>query len=171
MGRMFGAIYRRIHASWQMFPVGFLFGLGFDTATEIAVLSFSGEAASNGKLPVWAIMIFPLMFTAGMTMVDSMDGALMMGMYDWAFSDPRKKLSFNMTITGLSALIALSVALIEWVQFAGSHVRLLRPLWATVAKLDFSSFGLAITVVMLTVWCFALMFYRRRLVVSSSTEK
>lgn len=168
-GRLFASLYRRIEASWQMYPVGFLFGLGFDTATEIAMLGFSAEAASSGKLPIWAIMIFPLMFTAGMTMVDAMDGALMMGMYDWAFSDSRKKLFFNTTITGLSALVALTVALIEWAQLSISHMEFLRPLRTTMSNLDFSAVGLTIAALMLAVWCFGLAIYWRRSVVSSSS--
>ncbi len=168
--RVFGFLYRRIDASWKMFPLGFLFGLGFDTATEIAVLGVSAEAASSGTMPIWAIMAFPLMFTAGMTMVDSMDGALMMGMYDWALSDPRRKLFFNMVITGLSALMALAVAAIEWLQFASAYLQPEGQAWKMVANLNFFTVGLIMTFLMLTTWLLAAGFYRRYLVAPSSTR-
>ncbi|HLH77054.1 MAG TPA: carbohydrate porin [Candidatus Binataceae bacterium] len=159
IGRIFATLYRRISASWQMLVVGFLFGLGFDTATEVAVLGFSGEAASHGTLPLWAIMIFPVMFTAGMALVDGMDGAFMMGMYDWAFSDPARKLSFNLTVTGVSAGVALGVALAEWIQFAASRLGGLRTL---AEKLDSSSLGLIVTLILLAAWSSAGLLYSRR---------
>jgi high-affinity nickel-transport protein len=159
IGRIFSTIYRRISASWQMLVIGFLFGLGFDTATEVAVLGFSGEAASHGTLPLWTIMIFPVMLTAGMVLIDGMDGAFMMGMYDWTFSDPARKLSFNLTVTGVSAGVALGVALVGWIKFAASSRGGLRSL---AEKLDSFSMGLIVTLVLLAAWCVAWLLYRRR---------
>ncbi len=169
-GRAFGFLYRRIDASWKMFPLGFLFGIGFDTATEIAVLGVSAEAASNGAMPVGMIMAFPLMFTAGMTMVDAMDGALMMGMYDWALSDPARKLSFNMIITGLSALMALVVAVVEWFQLIGVHIRPMSQAWNAIENLNFSEIGLVMTLLILTTWLFAAGIYRRYFMPSSTRD-
>jgi high-affinity nickel-transport protein len=169
-GRVFGFLYRRIDASWKMFPLGFLFGLGFDTATEIAVLGVSAETASSGTMPAWAIMMFPLMFTAGMTMVDAMDGALMMGMYDWALSDPRRKLFFNTVITGLSALMALAVAVIEWLQLVCTHLQSEGQLWKAIGNLNFSVVGLVMTFLLLTAWLLAAGCYRRYFAAPSSTQ-
>lgn len=167
-GRVFGFLYRRIDASWKMFPLGFLFGLGFDTATEIAVLGVSAKAAANGAMPAWMIMVFPLMFTAGMTMVDAMDGALMTEMYDWALSDNTRKLSFNEIITGLSALMALAVGTVEWFQLIGAHIRSMSKAWQAVESLNFSEVGLAMTLLILTTWLLAAGIYRRYLVRSSA---
>src|SRR5437667_4512629 len=95
-----------------MYPLGLLFGLGFDTATEIGLLGISAVEASNG-LPIWSILVFPALFTAGMPLVDSCDGVLMVGAYGWAFVTPLRKLYYNLAITGLSVVVALAVGGIE----------------------------------------------------------
>ena len=114
-GRLLRGLFRLISRSWHMYPLGFLFGLGFDTATEIGVLGISAAEASKG-LSVWSILVFPALFTAGMSLVDSSDGVLMVGAYGWAFMNPVRKLHYNLAITGFSVVVAVLVGAIEaWV--------------------------------------------------------
>ena len=112
LARIFHRSFRLISRSWHMYPLGLLFGLGFDTATEIGLLGISAVEASNG-LPIWSILVFPALFTAGMPLVDSCDGVLMVGAYGWAFVTPLRKLYYNLAITGLSVVVALAVGGIE----------------------------------------------------------
>ena len=111
-GRMFRGLFRLIDHSWQMYPVGVLFGLGFDTATEVGLLGISAAEASKG-LPIWSIMVFPALFTAGMALIDTTESVLMLGAYGWAFAKPLRKLYYNITITSVSVLVALIVGGIE----------------------------------------------------------
>lgn len=112
LSRLLRTVFRLVSRSWQMYPVGFLFGLGFDTATEIAVLGLAAAQASQG-MSLWTIMIFPALFTAGMSLVDTADGVLMLGAYGWAFIKPVRKLYYNLTITLVSVLMALTIGGLE----------------------------------------------------------
>ena len=112
MNWLFGKTFRLVNKSWQMYLVGFLFGLGFDTATEIGVLGISAASASSG-MSVWSIMIFPALFASGMALVDTLDNLLMVGAYGWAFDKPQRKLYYNMTITGTSVVVALFIGGLE----------------------------------------------------------
>src|SRR5882762_3114517 len=112
LARLFRPLFAMIRHSWQMYPLGFLFGLGFDTATEIGLLGISAAEASKG-LPVWSILVFPALFTAGMSLADTLDSVLMLGAYGWAFTKPLRKLYYNMTITFVSVVVALAVGGIE----------------------------------------------------------
>jgi high-affinity nickel-transport protein len=111
-GRFFGAAFRLVSRSWHMYPLGFLFGLGFDTATEIGLLGISAAEASKG-LSVWSILVYPALFTAGMSLVDTCDGVLMVGAYGWAFVDPMRKLYYNLMITGVSVAVAGGIGAIR----------------------------------------------------------
>ncbi|HMD62898.1 MAG TPA: HoxN/HupN/NixA family nickel/cobalt transporter [Stellaceae bacterium] len=111
-GRLLRGLFRLVSRSWHMYPLGLLFGLGFDTATEIGLLGISAAEASKG-LPIWSILVFPALFTAGMSLVDSSDGVLMVGVYGWAFNNPVRKLYYNLAITGISVIVALAVGAIE----------------------------------------------------------
>jgi high-affinity nickel-transport protein len=112
LGRLFRALFRLISRSWHMYPLGFLFGLGFDTSTEVGLLGISAAEASNG-LSIWSILVFPALFTAGMSLVDTSDGVLMVGAYGWAFVNPLRKLYYNLTITGASVIVAVVIGAIE----------------------------------------------------------
>ncbi len=160
MGNLFKFLYKKIDVSWKMYPVGFLFGLGFDTATEIAILGISATMAQNGQA-VWQIMIFPLLFTAGMSMMDTLDGIAMMKIYDWAMVDVIRKLFFNMTITGLSVFIALIVGMIEWLQVVASQLKLGGVFWSYVENINFGILGIVIVVSMIFVWVFSYVYYRK----------
>ena len=106
MARLFRPLFRMIGRSWHMYPLGFLFGLGFDTATEVGLLGISAARRPSG-MPLWSILVFPALFTAGMSLIDTTDSILMLGAYGWAFVKPIRKLYYNMTITFVSVVVAL----------------------------------------------------------------
>src|SRR4029077_4852233 len=108
LSRLFRPVFGMIRRSWHMYPLGLLFGLGFDTATEIGLLGISAAEASKG-LSLWSILVFPALFAAGMSLVDTTDGILMLGAYGWAFIKPIRKLYYNMTITAGSVVVALPI--------------------------------------------------------------
>ncbi len=153
--------YKHINHSWQMYPVGFLFGLGFDTATEVAVLGISAAMAQSGHLPLWVIMIFPLLFTAGMSLMDTSDGVVMLKAYDWAMVDPIRKVFFNMTITGASVVVALLVGTIEWIEVLSSQLNLSGSFFKFLDALDFAVLGLIVVSFMLVMWLLAYIYYRK----------
>src|SRR6184192_1939961 len=115
MTRIFGRLFRVIEHSWQMYPIGFLFGLGFDTASEVALLAISAGAAAQG-LPFTAVISLPLIFAAGMSLMDTTDGAFMSKAYSWAFASPIRKVFYNLTVTSLSVFVALFVGFVELAQ-------------------------------------------------------
>lgn len=118
MNRFFGPLVRAIDRSWKMYPLGVLFGLGFDTASEVALLGIAAATAGKG-MPVIIVMLFPLLFAAGMSLVDTTDSILMLGAYGWAFLNPARKLGYNATITSASVLTAVLVGTIELSNVAG----------------------------------------------------
>src|SRR5437588_8328670 len=113
--RVFGRLFKLISHSWQMYPIGFLFGLGFDTASEVSLLAISAGAAAQ-HLPLYAVISLPLIFAAGMSLMDTADGAFMSRAYSWAFSNPVRKVFYNLTVTGLSVFVALFVGVVELTQ-------------------------------------------------------
>jgi nickel/cobalt transporter (NiCoT) family protein len=132
LARIFRRSFQLVSRSWHMYPLGLLFGLGFDTATEIGLLGISAAEASNG-LPIWSILVFPALFTAGMSLVDSGDGALMVGAYGWAFTNPVRKLYYNPTITGVSVAVAVAVGGIEALGLIADRLGLERELSRAIA--------------------------------------
>src|SRR5438045_8428814 len=110
--RLFRRLFRLVARSWHMYPLGLLFGLGFDTASEIGLLGIAAAEAAKG-LSVWAILVFPVLFTAGMSLIDAGNGVLMVGAYGWAFADPARQLTYNLTVTGISVLVAVVIGGIE----------------------------------------------------------
>jgi high-affinity nickel-transport protein len=169
--RLLRTINRHIDKSWKMFVVGFLFGFGFDTATEIAVLGISATAAQNGLLPLWGVMVFPLLFAAGMTLMDSIDGILMLKAYDWAMADTMRKLFFNIWITGLSVVVALGVGTIEWLQLIADKMGWKNGFWEVVESLNFGQLGIIIVVLMIITWGIAWWYYHRVLLHISLGEQ
>ncbi len=150
--------FARIDRSWKLYPLGMLFGLGFDTASEIAVLAMSVTAVQTGVLSSWEVMAFPLLFAAGMSLMDSVEGLLVLRLYDWAVDDRARTLRLNMLLTGLSVCIALGVAGIRWVQ-------VLMPSASARAFTDWAGSGLlgvAATLVMVALWALAVWLRARR---------
>lgn len=161
LGRLFRPMFRLVSRSWHMYPLGFLFGLGFDTATEIALLGIAAAEASKG-LPIWSIMVFPALFTAAMSLVDTTDGVLMLGAYGWAFRKPIRKLYYNLTITLVSVLVAVVVGGIEALGLLADRLALEGPFWSVVGRLNanFGSLGYLIVAIFLASWLVSVAVYR-----------
>jgi high-affinity nickel-transport protein len=163
LNRLFRSVFRLIGKSWHMYPLGVLFGLGFDTATEIGVLAMSALGAAQG-LPIWAILIFPALFTAGMTLIDTTDSILMVGAYGWAFVKPIRKLYYNMTITFVSVVIALLVGGIETLGVVGDQFGFDHGIWGTIANLNanFGTIGYLIIGIFVASWVLSGVIYRMK---------
>ena len=161
LARVFRPMFAMIRRSWHMYPLGLLFGLGFDTATEIGLLGISAAEAASG-MSLWTILVFPALFTAGMSLVDTTDSVLMLGAYGWAFTRPVRKLYYNMTITFVSVVVALLVGGIEALGLVRSKLRLEGRFWDLIAALNgnFSSIGYLIVGVFVLSWIASLVFYR-----------
>ncbi|MGH8228233.1 MAG: HoxN/HupN/NixA family nickel/cobalt transporter [Steroidobacteraceae bacterium] len=159
--RIFRPLFRFVRHSWHMFPLGFLFGLGFDTATEVALLGISGTEAAKGT-SIWQIMVFPALFAAGMSLIDTTDGVLMLGAYDWAFVKPIRKLFYNMTITLVSVIVALLIGGIEALGLIEQQLHLGGAFWGTVDRLNgnFNSLGFAIIGIFVLTWAASVVVYR-----------
>lgn len=163
LARGFRFLFRHISSSWHMYPLGILFGLGFDTATEIAILGLSATLATTAEFPLWGIMIFPLLFTAGMTLMDSIDGLVMLRAYHWALSDALRRLYFNTLITGMAVGVALIVGTLEWLQVLGPKLGGNNGFWRWLDSLDFGTVGFTVVLLMLGSWAAAIAFYRWRI--------
>jgi nickel/cobalt transporter (NiCoT) family protein len=163
LARLFRPVFGLVSRSWHMYPLGLLFGLGFDTATEIAVLGIAAAEASHG-LSIWSIMVFPALFAAGMSLIDTTDGVLMLGAYGWAFARPIRKLYYNLTITSVSVLVALVVGGIEVLGLVGGKLGLDGPVWGTIGALNdnFGTLGYLIVAIFALSWLVSIAIYRLR---------
>ena len=163
-GRIFRGLFRLISQSWHMYFLGFLFGLGFDTATEVGVLGISATGASSG-IPIWSILVFPALFTAGMALIDSTDSILMLGAYGWAFIKPIRKLYYNLTITFVSILVALFIGGIEALGLIGDQWKLQGPFWNMIGYVtddeNFGKLGFIIIGLFFFSWMASILIYRR----------
>jgi high-affinity nickel-transport protein len=162
-GRIFRSLFSLIQHSWQMYLVGFLFGLGFDTATEVGVLGISATQATQG-LPIWSILVFPTLFTAGMALVDSTDSILMVGAYGWAFVKPIRKLYYNMIITFVSVVVALLIGGIEVLGLIGDQFKMQGVVWDWIGELNdnFGTIGFVIIGIFVFSWIASLLIYRMK---------
>ncbi len=159
MNRFFGSMARRIDKPWKMYPIGVLFGLGFDTATEVALLVLSGTAVASG-LPFWAILSLPILFAAGMSLFDTLDGCFMNFAYGWAFSRPIRKVYYNIVITTLSVGIALFIGTIELFGLLGQELHLQGAAWDWLGSFNINQAGFIIVGVFVVVWAIALLVWR-----------
>lgn len=157
--RFFGPIARRIDKSWKMYPLGILFGLGFDTATEIGLLVLAGSSVVAG-LPWWAIISLPLFFAGGMSLLDTIDGSFMNFAYGWAFSKPVRKVYYNIIITGLSVAVALFVGGLEICQVIAQQLNLTGGFWDYAVAFNLNSAGYFIVGAFVVVWAVALLIWR-----------
>ena len=142
-----------------MYPIGVLFGLGFDTATQVAVWAIAAGFASQG-VPLYVIMALPVLFAAGMSLMDTADGAFMAQAYSWAFSNPVRKVYYNLTITGLSVLVALLVGTIELLSVVSGQLGLTGGFWNLVGNLNFNLIGMGIVAVFVIVWGSSLIIWK-----------
>ena len=159
VARVVNRASRAIVRPWQMFVVGLLFGLGFDTATEIALLVLAGSGAASG-LPWYAILCLPVLFAAGMSLLDTIDGSFMNFAYDWAFSKPVRKVYYNLTITGLSVAVALLIGTVELLGLLAEKLELHGAFWDWVAGLDLNLVGFAIVGLFFATWIVALLMWK-----------
>jgi nickel/cobalt transporter (NiCoT) family protein len=159
MNRVFGGYAKRIDKPWKMYPVGVLFGLGFDTATEVALLVLAGTAVVSG-LPFYAILSLPILFAAGMCLLDTADGCFMNFAYDWAFARPVRKVYYNLTITGLSVFVAFFIGTIELLGLLGQELNLTGGFWDFMANFNINKAGFVIVGVFVLTWAVALSIWR-----------
>ncbi len=161
LARVLRPLFGMISQSWQMYPLGMLFGLGFDTATEIGLLGMSAAQASHGA-SIWSILIYPALFTAGMSLVDTADGVLMLGAYGWAFIKPIRKLYYNIVMTFLSVVIAVLVGGAEMLGMAIDRFHLKGPLWDSVGTLNdhFGTIGFLIIGGFAACWILSAVIYQ-----------
>ncbi|MGY8637433.1 HoxN/HupN/NixA family nickel/cobalt transporter [Bradyrhizobium sp. 14AA] len=162
LARLFGPMFRLVTKPWHMYPLGFLFGLGFDTATEIGLLGISATEAARGA-SLADVLVFPALFAAGMALVDTADSALMVSAYRWAFVDPLRKLWYNLTITGASVAVALFVGGIEALGIIADRLGLSGGAWTLVDGLNESlaNVGFAVIALFAIAWLVSIVLYRR----------
>ena len=161
MARIFSRLFRMIERSWQLYPIGLLFGLGFDTATEVGLLGISAAEAAKG-MSLWSILVFPALFAAGMSLADTTDGVVMLGAYGWAFVKPIRKLYYNLTITFVSVAVALIVGGLEALGLIAGKFGLRGAFWDAVGVIDenFGTLGYVIVGVFVLSWAVSTAVYR-----------
>jgi nickel/cobalt transporter (NiCoT) family protein len=161
LARIFKPLFKLASRSWHMYPIGFLFGLGFDTATEIALFGISASQASAG-MSFWSVLVLPVLFTAGMSLIDTTDGILMMGAYRWAFVRPIRKIYYNMTITFVSVLVAVLIGGIETLALLADKLDLKGPFWDYIGMLSdhFGTLGYIVIGLFFLSWIVSALVYR-----------
>ncbi|OSC42310.1 HoxN/HupN/NixA family nickel/cobalt transporter [Mycobacterium decipiens] len=159
VNRILGRFMKSITKSWHMYPIGLLFGLGFDTATEIALLVLAGTSAAAG-LPWYAILCLPMLFAAGMCLLDTIDGSFMNFAYGWAFANPVRKIYYNITITGLSVAVALLIGSVELLNLFAAQLGWRGPFWGWFGGLDLNTVGFIVVAMFVVTWAIALLFWR-----------
>jgi len=160
LARLFRPLFRFVSQSWHLYPIGLLFALGFETASEISLFGLSAQASNT--VSHWSILIFPALFAAGMTLVDTTDGVLMLGAYGWAYRNPVRKLFYNLTITSVSVLVALVVGGIETLGLIGSQLQLRGTFWNAISDLNdnFGALGYGIVALFVVSWGVSFLIYR-----------
>ena len=159
MNRLLGRVMRAVTKPWQMYPVGLLFGLGFDTATEVALLVLASSSALAG-LPWYAVLSLPLLFAAGMSLFDTLDGSFMNFAYGWAFSKPVRKVYYNITITGLSVAVAMIIGTVELLGLMSQQLNLTGRFWTDMQNADINMLGFVIVGLFFATWLVALAVWR-----------
>jgi high-affinity nickel-transport protein len=163
LARVFNRTFRVVSCSWHMYPIGFLFGLGFDTATEIGLLGISATQAAQG-MSFWTILVFPALFTAGMSLMDTTDSVLMTGAYGWAFVNPIRKLWYNLSITAASVVVAIFIGGLEALGLISDKLGLHGSLWDAVGSFNgnLGNFGFAVVGIFIASWGISTLVYRAK---------
>lgn len=157
--RFFGPLARSIDKPWKMYPLGVLFGLGFDTATEVAFLVLAGSSVAAG-LPLWALLSLPILFAAGMSLLDTFDGSFMNFAYGWAFAKPIRKVYYNITITGLSVVVAVFIGTLELLQVLSTQLKLSGGIWNIANNFDINKAGFIVVGLFIAIWVASLGIWR-----------
>ncbi|CAM5776327.1 nickel/cobalt efflux system [Labrys miyagiensis] len=163
IARLFRPLFGMVSRSWHMYPIGFLFGLGFDTATEIGLLGISAAQAAQG-MSFWTILVFPALFTAGMSLMDTADSVLMTRAYGWAFVNPMRKLWYNLTITAASVVVAVFIGGIEALGLLADKLGLVGGIWSVVGEMNdnLANFGFAVVGIFVASWIVSTLVYRSK---------
>jgi high-affinity nickel-transport protein len=160
MNRFFRPLFRIVSEPWHIYPIGVLFGLGFDTASEVALIAISVGIGVSTNIPLYYILILPLMFTCGMVTVDTTDGVTMRVAYGWAFLNPIRKIYYNLTVTVTSVLVAWAIGTVELLQVLSSELNLSGWFWSWVNGLNFEMIGFGIALVFILSWLFSFGYWR-----------
>ena len=162
LNRYFRPLFKIVKRPWQIYPIGILFGLGFDTATEIALIAISVGIGVSSSVPVWMILVLPFMFTCGMVLIDTTDGVMMRVAYGWAFLNPIRKIYYNLTVTVISVLVALAIGTAELLQVIGNELSLTGAFWDWLGGIDFETIGFGIIVIFLASWLVSVAIWKCR---------
>lgn len=160
LNRFFRSLFQLIRAPWQIYPIGLLFGLGFDTASEVALIGISVGIGMSPAVPLWMILILPFMFTCGMVLVDTTDGIAMRLAYGWAFLNPIRKIYYNFTVTLVSVLVAFGIGGIEILQLLAVQLNLGGPFWDALRSLDFGTLGFGIIGFFVVAWLVSVAYWK-----------
>lgn len=160
MNRFFGPLLRVVKKPWQVYPIGVLFGLGFDTASEVALIAISVGVGVSTAVPVYYVLVLPLMFTCGMVLVDTTDGIVMRVAYGWAFLNPLRKIYYNLTVTLISVLVAWAVGTVELLQVLSNELSLSGGFWNWMNAIDFESLGYGIVAIFVVSWAVSLAYWK-----------
>jgi high-affinity nickel-transport protein len=162
LNRLFRPLFKVVSDAWQIYPIGVLFGLGFDTATEVALIAISVGVGASSAIPFWQILVLPLLFTCGMVLTDTTDGVTMRYAYGWAFLTPLKKVYYNLTVTVMSVLVAFVVGGVELIQVLSIEFKVTGPLWSWFNDLDFETTGFVIVGVFVATWAVAYAIWKHK---------
>jgi len=162
LNRYFRPLFKIVRRPWQIYPIGVLFGLGFDTATEVALIAISVGIGVSSSVPIWMILVLPFMFTCGMVLIDTTDGVAMRLAYGWAFINPIRKIYYNLTVTIISVLVALVIGTVELLQVVGSELNFTGAFWNWLGALDFETIGFLIIAIFVVSWLVSLGYWRYR---------
>ena len=160
LNRYFKGLFRIVKRPWQIYPIGLLFGLGFDTASEILFFAIAVSFGVSSSVPLWMVLILPVMFTLGMVLVDTTDGVTMCIAYGWAFVKPLRKIYYNLTITVISVLVAFVIGGVEILQVLSGELNLRGPFWAWLTGLDFGTIGYGILALFVGSWIASMAWWR-----------
>jgi len=162
LNRYFRPLFKIVKRPWHIYPIGVLFGLGFDTASEVALIAISVGIGVSSSIPIWMILVLPFMFTCGMVLVDTTDGLAMRVAYGWAFLNPIRKIYYNLTVTVISVLVALAIGTAELLQVIVSELGLTGAFWSMLGSLDFETMGFGIIIIFVASWLVSVAIWKFR---------
>jgi high-affinity nickel-transport protein len=162
LNRYFRPLFKIVKRPWHVYPIGVLFGLGFDTATEIALIAISVGIGVSSAVPIWMILVLPFMFTCGMVLIDTTDGVAMRLAYGWAFTNPIRKIYYNLTVTIISVFVALAIGTIELLQVVASELKLTGVFWNWLGALDFETIWFLIIIIFVVSWLISVAYWKYR---------